>query len=251
MIVLTLTVLSSSTIHATLTARPLAARTARPLCAAEPDDPHIALLEAVISRLPSGAPVSRGQLRSMCGLLANDQCGCSLKQLPGSYDRSVAALLGAGETLRVPERAPGWVAPAPPPVVRGTTCLGEIAGATTWLTNDPARVDELVAECGFLRADALGFDLEWTPTMVKGQVSPTALLQLATREHCLLVRVNQLPRPLPPALCAVLAAQTPVKVGRGVADDANRLEAEGCCDVGWRGRSDRLGEAKAGHHGLL
>ena len=41
------------------------------------------------------------------------------------------------------------------------------------------------------------------------------------------------PRPLPPALCAVLAAQTPVKVGRGVADDANRLEAEGCCDVGW------------------
>lgn len=216
-----------------LTARPLVARAKHPLCSAEPDDPHLPLLEAVLSRLPSGAPVSHSQLRSMAGLLANDLCGCALKQLPGSFDRSVATLLGDEQPLRVPERAPGWVAPAPPPVVRSTTCIGEIAGATTWLTNDPTRVDELVAECGFASADALGFDLEWTPTMVRGQVSPTALLQLATREHCLLVRINQMARPLPPALCAVLEAETPVKVGRGVADDANRLEDEGCCDVGW------------------
>ena len=44
----------------------------------------------------------------------------------------------------------------------------------------------------------------------------------------MLVRVGPLARPLPPALSEVLGAASPVKVGRGVATDANKLESEGC-----------------------
>ena len=96
--------------HALLTARRLLlVRAAPPLCSAELDDPHIELLEAVLSRLPSGAPVLRSQLRSMCGLLANDLCGCALKQLPGSFDRSVVTLLG-----EQPLRADGGAQPEQP-----------------------------------------------------------------------------------------------------------------------------------------
>jgi hypothetical protein len=38
------------------------------------------------------------------------------------------------------------------------------------------------------------------------------MLQLATREVCLLVRIGQMGRPLPPTLSALLAAEAPVKV---------------------------------------
>ena len=38
------------------------------------------------------------------------------------------------------------------------------------------------------------------------------MLQLATREVCLLVRIGQMGRPLPPTLRALLAAEAPVKV---------------------------------------
>ena len=40
------------------------------------------------------------------------------------------------------------------------------------------------------------------------------MLQLATREVCLLVRIGQMGRPLPPTLRALLAAEAPVKVTR-------------------------------------
>ena len=61
----------------------------------------------------------------------------------------------------------------------------------------------------------------------RGQQLRLGMLQLATREYCLLVRIGQMARPLP-ALSALLAANAPVKVGRGVAADANKLEGDGC-----------------------
>ena len=197
---------------------------------AAPPDPHLRLLRAVLSRLPPGAEVSRYQLRSMMGLLSSDLCGCSLNELPGSFDAAVHLLMDAdGGTgpLQVPQQAAEWAGPAPPPMP-STRCLGEVAGATTWLSNEPERVDELVRACGLLDAPAVGFDLEWTPTMVRGQKRRLGLLQLATREHCVVVRVGQMARPLPPVLSQLLGAACPVKVGRNVAGDANKLESEGC-----------------------
>ena len=87
-----------------------------------------------------------------------------------------------------------------------------MAGATTWLTNEPQRVDELLRSSGLLEAAAIGFDLEWTPTLVRGQQLQLGMLQLATREVCLLVRIGQMARPLPPTLSALLEAAAPVKV---------------------------------------
>ena len=195
------------------------------------EDPHIRLLKVVLSRLPPGATVSRDQLRSLMGLSSNDLCGCSLKELPGSFDTAVRTLMDAdgrrAESLHVPQTAGEWAVPAAPPTP-STLCLGAVAGATTWLSNEPQRVDELLRSSGLLEAPAVGFDLEWTPTMVRGQQLRLGMLQLATREYCLLVRIGQMARPLPPALSALLAANAPVKVGRGVAADANKLEGDGC-----------------------
>jgi len=195
----------------------------------EQHDPHIRLLKVVLSRLPPGAEVSRGQLRSMMGLSSNEVWGCSLKALPGSFDAAVHTLMDADGrgALHVPQTAGEWATAAPPPTP-STLWVGEVAGAKTWLTNEPDRVDELLRLSGLAEAPAVGFDLEWTPTMVRGQQLRIGLLQLATRECCLLVRIGQMARPLPPALSAMLAADVPVKVGRGVAADANRLECDGC-----------------------
>ena len=198
-------------------------------------DPQLRLLKAVLSRLPPGADVSRDQLRSMMGLLSSDLCGLPLKQVPGSFDAAVRVLMDADwrtEALQVPMDVAAWLREPAAPPVPSTQRIGEVAGATTWLSNEPERVDELVVATGLMDEPAIGFDLEWTPTMVRGQEVRLALLQVATRRQCLLVRIGQMSRPLPPALSELLAAAAPVKVGRGVAADANRLEREFGCLVG-------------------
>ena len=159
---------------------------------------HVRLLKAVLSRLPPGAEVTREQLQSLMGFLSDDMYGCTLKQLrlkepPGAFDAAVLMLMGGADadaasaasalggrasaalvrrqSLRVPLAAAEWATAAPPPTP-STRCLGEVAGATTWLTNEPQRVDELLASSGLLEAPAIGFDLEWTPTMVRPHPSP-------------------------------------------------------------------------------
>lgn len=57
------------------------------------------------------------------------------------------------------------------------------------------------------------------------------MLQLATREHCLLLRVGQMPLPLPPRLASLLSASTPLKVGRGIRNDAKMLRSQLGADV--------------------
>lgn len=170
---------------------------------------QVELLRAVLSKLPSGALVSADQLRSLMGVHARDLCGVPLKQVGGSWEIALKNVLGDPQRKRGQSRrnqgdrdrymVPAaseiqWMDPRPPPPL-STSCLGELVdGSTTWLTNDPSACDELVAQCGFEQATHIGLDTEWTPTMVRGQQPAIAMLQLATREHCVLVRVGQMPR---------------------------------------------------------
>ena len=130
---------------------------------------HVRLLKAVLSRLPPGAEVTREQLQSLMGFLSGDMYGCTLKELrlkepPGAFDAAVLTLMGGGGAdasaasmrrqplpLRVPLAAAEWATAAPQPTP-STRCLGEVAGATTWLTNEPQRVDELLRSSGLLEA---------------------------------------------------------------------------------------------------
>lgn len=205
------------------------------------------LLRAVISKLPPGALVTTDQLRSLMGIHSRDLCGVPLKEVGGSWNLALQDVLGKPESRERNERrgsgrsssggklisyivpaesAVQWTDPRPPPEL-STRCLGEVVeGSVTWLTNDPAACDELVQQCGFETASHVGLDTEWTPTMVRGQRTEIAMLQLATREQCLLVRVGQMPRPLPPRLCALLGASSPLKVGRGIRQDAKLIRAQ-------------------------
>ena len=199
------------------------------------------LLRAVLSKLPPGAIVSADQLRSLMGVHSRDLCGVPLKQVGGSWTTALKSVLGKPEVRErrpqgssssspqfvvPPEPELQWMDPRPPPEP-STRCLGElVVGSTTWLTNEPAACDELVAECGFESARHIGLDAEWTPTMVRGQIAEIAMLQLATREHCLLVRVGQMPLPLPPRLRALLEASSPLKVGRGIRQDARLIRSQ-------------------------
>ena len=176
------------------------------------------------------------QLRSLMGVYAPDLCGCTYKEVGGSFNGAVRELLvagasGDGDELYVPEPAPTWADPRPVPPAH--TEEFEVAGALAWVSNDAERVDALVDECGFAAAPFVGLDVEWTPSFVRGQAERPALLQLATRQRCVLVRINQMAArgAWPPRLRALLGADAPLKVGRGVGLDARRLEALGL-DVG-------------------
>lgn len=254
-----------------------------PPCAPTQD----AVLRAVVAKLPPGIFVTSDQLRSLCGIWAKELCGEPLKQLSGSWDLAVADVFAAANdaqensppassvALPLPEPAarggrrgrrsrsrerrpppPGalivpsaavWEDPRPPPQL-ATTCLGELVeGATTWLTNDAAACEALLDECGFAEATHVGLDLEWTPTMVRGQYAQVALLQIATRRHCILLRVGQMalraalpsqpahlplpPPPLPPRLVSLLASTETLKVGRGIRDDAKLIRRQLGVDV--------------------
>ncbi len=218
-----------------------------------PVAPNVAaLLTAVISLLPVGARVSDSQLRSFTGLYSQDLCGRPLKQVGGSWSRAVRELLGEAVEpeglFTIPPSE--WIDPRPPPPLE-TRCLGELAkrGTQTWVTNDPAACDDLLKTLGLAAVPYVGLDLEWAPTMVRGQQARVSLLQLATPARCLILRAGQLaaaaaepettpacaavaePSPLPPALTALLEDENVAKVGRGIRDDARMLRAQFSCDV--------------------
>ena len=122
-------------------------------------------------------------------------------------------------------------------------------GCTVFLSNDPAACDTLIEQFGWLSAAHVGFDLEWTPTMVRGQETEVSLLQLATADQCLLVRIGHwrsapastATSQLPPVLASLLASDAPLKVGRGVRADAKLLRAQ--CGVEPSGVSELPGRA--------
>jgi hypothetical protein len=181
-----------------------------------------------------------------------DLCGCTLDNLEGELHSSLEAVLGApvdseaagapvrGRSRRRRRTAPrlvrspqyvvpkenAWIDPRPRPPLT-TRNLGQLVeGSTTYMTNDPSAIDQLCDTCGFAAAAHIGLDTEWTPTFVRGQVARVAMLQLATHDHCLLLRVSQMPRPLPERIMGLLASAAPLKVGRGVREDARRLRSQ-------------------------
>ena len=225
------------------------------------DATQLALLTAVVSsQLPAGSLASSDQLRSLCGVWSRDLCGLPLQKLSGSWDVALKALFGSPYELpqqtrrknqlgksraeyqqilyRTPDR-PQWVDPRPPPEPL-TLCLGElVSGSMTWVTNDAMACDELIDELGLAKSSHLGLDLEWTPTMVRGQEPRASMLQLATRERCLLIRIGQMSHAssFPAGLRMVLSSTNPLKVGRGVREDARLirrtldLEPSGCTEL--------------------
>ena len=258
---------------------------ATPPCAAT----QASVLKAVLSKLPPGAAVSSDQLRSLCGVWARDLCGQPFKLLSGSWELALQDAFaeqppppppppppsrngrrGSRRSSTSAPPAPGkfivpatplWVDPRPLPEL-STHCLGELVeGSTTWLTNDAQRADELLVEFGFDTCAHIGLDLEWTPTMVRGQLAQVSMMQIATREHCLLLRVGQMVEraaalnresngasaaqnppsllmpvaaagsasaasPLPPVLRTVLSSDAPLKVGRGIKEDAKLIRRQ-------------------------
>ena len=74
-----------------------------------------------------------------------------------------------------------------------------------------------------LPAGAVGLDIEWKPTFVRGAPpSRIALIQVSTPELCVLVHARHLPK-LPPSLLTLLAQPSTVKLGCGIDDDAIKL----------------------------
>ncbi|GFV45066.1 exonuclease 3'-5' domain-containing protein 2 [Trichonephila clavipes] len=75
----------------------------------------------------------------------------------------------------------------------------------------------------FKRCQILGIDCEWVT--VENKRKPVSLLQLATDSgFCVLVRLSYFPVWLiPPVLIDILSNETLLKVGVGVAEDANKL----------------------------
>ena len=68
-------------------------------------------------------------------------------------------------------------------------------------------------------ATALGFDTETRPSYQKGQVYPTATLQLATADAILVVHLLHLDA-MPAVLVDALSSEATLKIGVGVDDDA-------------------------------
>jgi len=82
----------------------------------------------------------------------------------------------------------------------------------------------------------IGIDLEWKPTINNGEYNPTALLQLATENTCVLFRLNLLREEhlltsnteykLPEKLVKILQNPHIQKVGCGITRDAQRLKKD-------------------------
>jgi len=74
------------------------------------------------------------------------------------------------------------------------------------------------------RRSLLGFDTETRPSFKKGRVFPTSLIQLASRDHVWLLRVNRIGYPR--ELIELLSSGDILKVGSGLNDDLRRLRSD-------------------------
>jgi ribonuclease D len=72
-----------------------------------------------------------------------------------------------------------------------------------------------------LKQKLIGFDTETKPTFKKGDLNTIALLQLATADIALLIRVKELG--LPNQLIKVLESPTIIKIGAAIRDDIKSL----------------------------
>ena len=124
----------------------------------------------------------------------------------------------------------GWRMACAPRVLLTLLAVRTASGYDWCYADEPDACDDLLRECNFESADHLGLDLEWTPTMVRGQQLAVSLLQLATRDHCLLIRVGEMRamgvEALPPGLTRLLTTNPPLKVGRGIRDDVSIIRTQ-------------------------
>lgn len=134
------------------------------------------LLRAVLSKLgplPPDTKVTLAQLQSLMGTYSRDLCGAPLADVEGSLETALMDVgleqdrSGRGRmdklVVTLPAAPVRWKDPRPPPTV-STRFLGAIVpGTETWLTNDPVRCDEIVAEAGMDSAAFLGLDCECAP----------------------------------------------------------------------------------------
>lgn len=72
------------------------------------------------------------------------------------------------------------------------------------------------------KQSVLGFDTETKPSFKKGPNNNIALMQLSTKDHAFLVRINEIGFPV--ELADVLANENIIKVGVGIRDDLKGLQ---------------------------
>jgi ribonuclease D len=69
----------------------------------------------------------------------------------------------------------------------------------------------------------IGFDTETKPAFKKGVINKVALLQLSTKKHAFLFRINRIG--LPKEITAILADKNIIKPGVAIRDDIKGLQA--------------------------
>ncbi|MEZ5106702.1 MAG: 3'-5' exonuclease [Draconibacterium sp.] len=72
------------------------------------------------------------------------------------------------------------------------------------------------------KENIIGFDTETKPSFKKGVINTVALLQLSTREHAFLFRLNKIG--LPEEICEILANPAIAKPGVAIHDDIKGLK---------------------------
>lgn len=78
--------------------------------------------------------------------------------------------------------------------------------------------DALVKACKILSKERfIGFDTETRPSFQAGVSHKVSLLQLSTKEHCFLIRLNKLP--LSRDIIAILSSKNIMKIGADVRND--------------------------------
>lgn len=82
-----------------------------------------------------------------------------------------------------------------------------------------------------LSCDILGVDTETRPAFRRGQNHKVALLQVATRDHCFLFRLNHIG--LPPSLVRLLSNKTVPMIGLSWHDDLMSLHRREPFEAGW------------------
>lgn len=106
------------------------------------------------------------------------------------------------------------------------------------LVSFPGKITVVVGEYEAERAvdyllscDILGVDTETRPAFRRGQNHKVALLQVATRNHCFLFRLNHIG--LPPSLVRLLSNKTVPMIGLSWHDDLMSLHRREPFEAGW------------------
>jgi len=107
-----------------------------------------------------------------------------------------------------------------------------------WVLAYDMNILDQILRAELLAETAIGLDIEWKPTFLKGAPqSKTGLIQVSSHRVAVLLPVKHLPQ-LPSALIELLASPKIIKVGCGISGDVKRLAADfgvecnGVCDVG-------------------